>query len=100
MARATRRGKLARGDLPLSVADTNASLHGLIGVLSAVIMRERTGLGQHIDMAMVDATIVTDDQILYELESPKTRRAFPTTSGRPAPGRSWCRPISATCGEA
>ena len=28
-------------DLPLSVADTNASLHGLVGLLSAVIMRQQ-----------------------------------------------------------
>lgn len=55
-------------DLPLSVADTNASLHGLVGLLSAVIMRERTGVGQHIDIAMLDATITTDDQLQYDLE--------------------------------
>jgi crotonobetainyl-CoA:carnitine CoA-transferase CaiB-like acyl-CoA transferase len=77
MSRAKRRDKLSRGDLPLSVADTNASLHGLIGVLSAVIMRERTGVGQHVDMAMVDATFVTDDQILYELEQSEDTQGLP-----------------------
>ena len=77
MSRTMRRSKAARGDLPLSVADTNASLHGLIGVLSAVIMRERTGLGQHIDMAMVDATLVTDDQIHYELENAEDTMGLP-----------------------
>ena len=56
-------------DLPLSVADTNASLHGLIGVLSAVILRNQTGLGQHIDIAMIDATIATDDKMHYDLEA-------------------------------
>ena len=56
-------------DLPLSVADTNASLHGLIGVLSAVILRNQTGLGQHIDIAMIDATIATDDKMHYSLEA-------------------------------
>jgi len=55
-------------DLPLSVADTNASLHGLIAVLSAVILRQSTGLGQHIDIAMIDATLATDDKIHYDLE--------------------------------
>lgn len=54
--------------LPLSVADTNASLHGLVATLAAVILRERTGLGQHIDIAMIDATLVTDDNLHYELE--------------------------------
>lgn len=75
--RAVRRGKIPSRDLPLSVADTNASLHGLIGVLSAVIMRERTGVGQHIDMAMVDATLVTDDQIHYELEDSEETMGLP-----------------------
>jgi CoA:oxalate CoA-transferase len=56
-------------DQPFTVADTNAGLHGLVAVLSAVIMRERTGVGQHIDMAMIDAMIVTDDQAHFDLES-------------------------------
>ncbi|XOV89002.1 MAG: CaiB/BaiF CoA transferase family protein [Pseudomonadota bacterium] len=64
---ATRSGS-PHHDLPLSVADTNASLHGLVAVLSAVILRQRTGLGQHIDIAMIDATIATDDQVHYDLE--------------------------------
>jgi crotonobetainyl-CoA:carnitine CoA-transferase CaiB-like acyl-CoA transferase len=54
--RQARRGDIPFRDLPLSVADTNASLHGLVGVLAAVILRERTGLGQHLDIAMIDAT--------------------------------------------
>jgi CoA:oxalate CoA-transferase len=77
MDRAMRRNRVERGELPLSVADTNASLHGLIGVLSAVIMRERTGLGQHIDIAMMDATLVTDDQIHYELEDAEDTMGLP-----------------------
>lgn len=77
LARTVRRGKVAHRDLPLSVADTNASLHGLVGVLSAVILRERTGLGQHIDIAMVDATLVTDDQIHYELEDSEATMGLP-----------------------
>jgi len=68
ISRQARRGEIPRRDLPLSVADTNAGLHGLVGVLSAVIMRERTGRGQHIDMAMIDATLATDDQMQYDLE--------------------------------
>jgi crotonobetainyl-CoA:carnitine CoA-transferase CaiB-like acyl-CoA transferase len=55
-------------DLPVSVADTNAGLHGLVALLSALLMRERTGRGQHIDIAMMDATLVTDDQLCYEIE--------------------------------
>jgi len=62
------RSELPYHDIPLSVADTNASLHGLVGLLSAVIMRSSTGLGQHIDIAMIDATVATDDQMQYDLE--------------------------------
>tara|TARA_Y100000022_G_scaffold149052_1_gene130769 strand:- start:222 stop:1463 length:1242 start_codon:yes stop_codon:yes gene_type:complete len=68
MHRQAERGDIPFTDLPLSVADTNASLHGLVGLLSAVIMRQQTGLGQHIDIAMIDATVATDDQVHYALE--------------------------------
>ena len=68
IARSTRRDGVKSHDLPLSVADTNASLHGLVGVLSALHMRQRTGKGQHIDIAMFDATVATDDQLHYDLE--------------------------------
>ena len=78
MARAPCDGRnLRAATLPLSVADTNASLHGLIAVLAAVVMRERTGLGQHVDIAMVDATLVTDDQIHYELEASEHTMGLP-----------------------
>jgi crotonobetainyl-CoA:carnitine CoA-transferase CaiB-like acyl-CoA transferase len=64
-------------DLPLSVADTNAGLHGLVALLSAVIMRDRTGLGQHIDIAMIDATLVSDDQLHFEIEDAEATRNLP-----------------------
>lgn len=66
--RSAQRTQQPHHDLPLSVADTNASLHGLVAILSAIIMRDRTGIGQHIDIAMIDSTIATDDQIHYDLE--------------------------------
>ena len=64
-------------DLPLSVADTNAGLHGLVALLSAVIMRERTGRGQHIDLSMMDATLVSDDQFHFEIEDAEATRNLP-----------------------
>jgi crotonobetainyl-CoA:carnitine CoA-transferase CaiB-like acyl-CoA transferase len=64
-------------DLPLSVADTNAGLHGIVALLSAVIMRGRTGLGQHIDMAMMDATLFSDDQLHFEIEDAEDTRNLP-----------------------
>lgn len=69
LERAQRRNGGPPPDLPVSIADTNASLHGLVGALSALLLRERTGRGQHIDLAMIDATAVTDDQLHYELEN-------------------------------
>jgi CoA:oxalate CoA-transferase len=64
-------------DLPLSVADTNAGLHGVIALLSALLMRDRTGLGQHIDIAMMDATLVSDDQLHFEIEDSEATRNLP-----------------------
>ncbi len=68
MHRMAGRNETAPGDLPLSVADTNASLHGLIAVLAALHLRTQTGLGQHIDLSMMDATFATDDRTHFELE--------------------------------
>jgi len=65
-------------DVPASVADTNAALHGLVAVLSALWLRQRTGLGQHIDMAMIDATIATDDNLHFALEDSEATRVLPT----------------------
>ena len=77
-----RRSNQLRGielhDLPLSVADTNAALHGLIAALSALHMRTRTGMGQHIDMAMIEATIATDDQLHYDLDKSHETGPLPT----------------------
>ena len=48
-------------DPMLSIADTNASLHGLVALLAALHLRSSTGEGQHIDMAMINSMTVTDD---------------------------------------
>ena len=58
----------AHTDPVLSIADTNAGLHGLVGILAALWMRERTGRGQHIDIAMLDAMLVTDDYAHFALD--------------------------------
>jgi len=79
--RASRRSGLPPHELPLSVADTNASLHGLVGLLAALLLRERTGLGQHIDIAMIDATVATDDQLQFDIEN--------ATAGEPLPPNIW-----------
>jgi CoA:oxalate CoA-transferase len=81
MERGSRRLGGRRADLPLSVADTNASLHGLVGLLSALLMRARTGVGQHVDIAMVDATVSADDQLHYDLEG--------ASGSAPLPNDTW-----------
>ena len=75
--RQARRGDIPFRDLPLSVADTNASLHGLVGLLAAVVQRERSGTGQHIDIAMIDATVATDDQLHYDTEDSEQTGPLP-----------------------
>jgi len=81
--RAHERNQIQYHDLPLSIADTNASLHGLVGLLSAIIMRDKTGLGQHIDIAMIDATVATDDQMHYDLEDSKDTGPLPNEIWEP-----------------
>ncbi len=51
----------AASDPVLSIADMNAGLHGLVGILAALHLRQRTGRGQHLDIAMLDTMLVTDD---------------------------------------
>ena len=62
------------GELPLSVADTNAALHGLVGLLAALYRREQTGRGDHVDIAMIDSMIATDDHLHYALEDAEDLR--------------------------
>ncbi len=55
-------------DPVLSIADMNAGLHGLVAILSALYLRERTGSGQHLDIAMLDTTLVTDDYANFAVD--------------------------------
>ncbi|HET6333946.1 MAG TPA: CaiB/BaiF CoA-transferase family protein [Polyangiales bacterium] len=55
-------------DPHISIADTNAGLHGLVGILAALHGRDRTGRGQHLDVAMLDAMLATDDQLHLALD--------------------------------
>lgn len=55
-------------DSRLSVADTNAGLHGLVGLLAALRVKDATGVGQHLDLAMIDAFIATDDYAHWVLD--------------------------------
>lgn len=61
-------------DPMLSIADTNASLHGLVAVLAALHLRHTTGQGQHIDMAMINSMTVTDDYAHHALDEEPIER--------------------------
>jgi CoA:oxalate CoA-transferase len=55
-------------DPMLSIADYNAGLHGLIGVLAALHASKASGHGTHVDIAMVDAMLATDDYLHYSID--------------------------------
>ena len=55
-------------DFALSVADTYSGLHGVVGLLASLNSAQRTGVGQHIDLAMINAMFFTDDYAHSELE--------------------------------
>ncbi len=85
LARQSRFDDVPTADLVLSVADTNAALHGLVGVLAALQLRERTGVGQHIDLAMLDAMLATDDYVHHAMDDSSIERlggqVFETADG-------------------
>ena len=55
-------------DLALSVADTSTAMHGLIGLLAALHHAQRTGIGQHVDIAMINALMFTDDYVHFAID--------------------------------
>lgn len=48
-------GPPTRAGIP--VGDLGGGLMGVVGILSAIVARERTGRGQHVDISMVDAQV-------------------------------------------
>ena len=61
LARQSRVAGGAGADICISLGDTFASLHGTIAILAAINHVRNTGVGQHIDMAMLNALHATDD---------------------------------------
>lgn len=43
--------------LGFQVADVCGALHAVIGILAAVVERERTGVGRHVDVSLTDAAV-------------------------------------------
>jgi len=56
-------------DLSFSAADVLSGMHGVIGVLAALRVRDATGVGQHIDLAMMDAMAFSSDSIQASLDN-------------------------------
>jgi len=48
-------------------ADVYTGLQGVIATLAALAHRDRTGEGQHVDIAMVAAVLAVNDRVSYEL---------------------------------
>ena len=52
--------------LQQAYADINSSLHGAFSVMAALYYRKRTGKGQHIDMAQLEAVLSTAGEAVLE----------------------------------
>ncbi len=61
-------GADAAQDFALSIADTYSGLHGMVGTMAALSYAQRTGIGQHVDLAMINAMFFTDDYAHFQLE--------------------------------
>lgn len=55
-------------DVTFSAADVLSGMHGVIGVMAALRVKDLTGIGQHIDVAMVDAMTFSSDRIVASLD--------------------------------
>ena len=55
-------------DVGFGAADVISGMHGVISLLAALRVRDTTGVGQYIDLAMVDAMVFSSDQIITSLD--------------------------------
>jgi formyl-CoA transferase len=55
-----------------ALGDNGAALFGIVGMLAALRHRDRTGLGQHVDISMYDAMIAMSDMVpqLWSMDAP------------------------------
>jgi len=65
-----------------ALGDNASALFTVIGILSALRHRERTGLGQYVDVSMFDATLAMADMVpqLWSMGAPKTWAAAGSTA--------------------
>ena len=78
-------GSATPTDFALSVADTYTGLHGVVALLAALGYAQRTGVGQHVDMAMLNAMFFTDDYAHFGIDQARVGNAggqiFDATGG-------------------
>jgi crotonobetainyl-CoA:carnitine CoA-transferase CaiB-like acyl-CoA transferase len=60
-----------------ALGDISSALFATIGILAALRHRDRTGEGQHVDVAMYDATVAMTDIVTNLASLGVGRRAFP-----------------------
>tara|TARA_R110000824_G_scaffold163861_2_gene339726 strand:- start:1348 stop:2514 length:1167 start_codon:yes stop_codon:yes gene_type:complete len=68
IARQAEIGEAKPVDIQLAVADSYSSLHGIIAILSALRVRDQSGEGQHIDLAMISVLHSVDDYAYWALD--------------------------------
>ena len=56
-------------DLSFSAGDVLSGMHGVVGLLAALRVRDQTGIGQHVDLAMMDAMAFSSDHIAASLDN-------------------------------
>ena len=61
-------------DPMISTADLVAGLHGMVAILAALRLRDRTGTGQFIDLSMLDAMLATDDYAHHYIDASPVER--------------------------
>jgi crotonobetainyl-CoA:carnitine CoA-transferase CaiB-like acyl-CoA transferase len=74
-------------DLPVSAADVLSGMHGVIAVMAALRVRDSTGGGQYIDLAMIDAMTFSSDIIVTSLDGYRASASvkgevWPTAAGQ------------------
>jgi len=73
-------------DMQYSMADTYSGLHGLVSLFAALRVAERTGKGQHIDIAMLNVMHATDDYAHWALDDvwpkPEEHEVWDTPGGQ------------------
>ncbi len=55
-------------DMQLALGDSYSSLHGIIAILTALRVRDKTGEGEHIDLAMINVLHSVDDYAHWVLD--------------------------------